>query len=811
MGVKSLLRFLCCLLLFFCFTRPAEATHLYGGEMSYEYLGQTGPGAQPFRYRITLKHYVSDAGNGITPSITFNYYNANGTGGGTFIKSQVQMSTLSPILPFPFVPGCPITFPAIRLRTFVQTIDLPLALNGYYVTAVANARNTDITNLQGGNLSLYMQLPPPVFANPGASPVFTDSAVVVIFAGDTTFINNSAFDADGDKLIYALNEPLDFAASATAFTTPPAAAAYQPGYSFSQPFGAGGHASINGSSGLAKYFVPAIPGNLLDRKFVISMQVKEYRNVNGTEVLIGSTIRDIQLLVKDKPANTNTLPAIAYAGARTITITEGQSLTPLTFTFTDADAGQLLTVTAESPLLDGPGNHNAAFNGITTNQAKLTNVASGTTATFTFTAACGTENTFPLTITVSDNACPKGTRLETFLIRVVKGLRTALPTDISIPVTAMNENLAPNTVIGTFHTVDADLCDVHTHSLIPGTGSTDNAAFTLSADGQLRINNAPDFETQPNYNIRVKTIDENGSPLEKTFTLTVTNLDEAPATPTDADPAANTVAENAATGSSTGLTAYSTDQEGATISYSLTNNAGGRFAINAATGVVTVANAALLDFETATAHQVTVQASDGNLVTTQHFSLAVSDIDEIAPTATVTSTAGSLTTVNPIPVAVTFDEAVTGFTAADLIVTGGTISNFIGSGLAYTFELLPAASGLLTVIIPASVATDAAGNGNAAASPFSITYQAPTGVQESAANALNVQVFPNPTSGTFEVKVKQAQGFTLTVADLTGKVLKTQEVETAATQVTLAGYAPGIYFLKLVSNGQTAIRKLVIQ
>ncbi|MEZ5670017.1 MAG: cadherin repeat domain-containing protein [Alphaproteobacteria bacterium] len=47
-----------------------------------------------------------------------------------------------------------------------------------------------------------------------------------------------------------------------------------------------------------------------------------------------------------------------------------------------------------------------------------------------------------------------------------------------------------------------------------------------------------------------------------------------------------------------------------------------RFAIDAATGVVTVADASLLDYETATSHTVTVQATstDGS-TSTQTFTV----------------------------------------------------------------------------------------------------------------------------------------------------------------------------------------------
>jgi len=85
---------------------PVQASHLFGGEMTYEYLGQLGTGTTPFRYRVTLKHYVSDVGNSITPTVTFNYYSFNGSGSGTLIKSQMQISTLSPILPLPFPANC---------------------------------------------------------------------------------------------------------------------------------------------------------------------------------------------------------------------------------------------------------------------------------------------------------------------------------------------------------------------------------------------------------------------------------------------------------------------------------------------------------------------------------------------------------------------------------------------------------------------------------------------------------------------------------------------------------------------------------
>ena len=58
----------------------------------------------------------------------------------------------------------------------------------------------------------------------------------------------------------------------------------------------------------------------------------------------------------------------------------------------------------------------------------------------------------------------------------------------------------------------------------------------------------------------------------------------------DTDAAADTVLENAANGTTVGLTAFADDPDGTdTVSYALDDDAGGRFAIHATTGVVTVA------------------------------------------------------------------------------------------------------------------------------------------------------------------------------------------------------------------------------
>nr|WP_321455483.1 DUF4347 domain-containing protein [uncultured Cohaesibacter sp.] len=69
--------------------------------------------------------------------------------------------------------------------------------------------------------------------------------------------------------------------------------------------------------------------------------------------------------------------------------------------------------------------------------------------------------------------------------------------------------------------------------------------------------------------------------------------------------------ENSINGTVVG-TVYGTDSDsGESLSYSLADDVGGRFAINSSTGEITVADSSLLDYETATSHDLTVRVTDG--------------------------------------------------------------------------------------------------------------------------------------------------------------------------------------------------------
>jgi hypothetical protein len=88
--------------------------------------------------------------------------------------------------------------------------------------------------------------------------------------------------------------------------------------------------------------------------------------------------------------------------------------------------------------------------------------------------------------------------------------------------------------------------------------------------------------------------------------------------------------------------------------------------------------------------------------------------DGTAPTVVLATTATSPLN-GAFTVTAVFSEAVTGFDATDVIVGNGSASSFSGSGTSYSFSVMPAADGAVTVDVAAGSATDTAGNGNTSA------------------------------------------------------------------------------------------------
>jgi hypothetical protein len=201
----------------------------------------------------------------------------------------------------------------------------------------------------------------------------------------------------------------------------------------------------------------------------------------------------------------------------------------------------------------------------------------------------------------------------------------ANPTALSLSSTNVAENSDIGTTVGTFSTSDENPGDTFTYSFVDG--QNDNASFSIVGN-TLKTNTALDFETKSSYTVRVRTTDTANATLEETFTITVTNVNEAP---TAIALSNQTLAENAGPNFVIGTLSTTDVDAGDTAAFSLPAGLGDNdlFNINAAELRATSS----FNFETESSYSITIRVTDsGGATFNQNFTISVTDVNE-APTA----------------------------------------------------------------------------------------------------------------------------------------------------------------------------------
>ncbi|HEX6095152.1 MAG TPA: cadherin domain-containing protein [Thermoanaerobaculia bacterium] len=244
-------------------------------------------------------------------------------------------------------------------------------------------------------------------------------------------------------------------------------------------------------------------------------------------------------------------------------------------------------------------------------------------------ADAGANNVYDVVVTASD-----GTNSPTQNITVTVTDVNETPVFTSTATPSIPEN---TTAVVTVTTTDPE-GDTITYSI---TGGADMALFSInSATGALSFLSAPNFEAPADagannvYDVVVTASDGTNNPTQN-ITVTVTDVNEAPVFTSTATPS---VAEN----TTAVVTVTTTDQEGNTITYSITGGADAAlFSINGATGALTF-NAppnfeAPADAGANNVYDVVVTASDGTNAPTQNISVTVTDVNE-APVFTSSAT-----------------------------------------------------------------------------------------------------------------------------------------------------------------------------
>ncbi|MFZ6009088.1 MAG: cadherin domain-containing protein, partial [Bacteroidota bacterium] len=223
----------------------------------------------------------------------------------------------------------------------------------------------------------------------------------------------------------------------------------------------------------------------------------------------------------------------------------------------------------------------------------------------------------PFQLEVQFNA-PKAKGAYTGTISVQTGDFTRFPVIFKLSATVINsppeevyldnnhvpENNVANVTIGNLITKDRDDVDTHTYALISGIGDKDNAYFTIVGN-RLVFNTSTDFETLDHYEIRVRSIDNEGASVETPLIVHVMNQAEPPTV----SPAVAEIPENSPVATPV-FTVVAQDPDNTPLTFGIVEgNDGDAFAINSS-GQITVNNSASLDFEEHPIFELTIQVTD---------------------------------------------------------------------------------------------------------------------------------------------------------------------------------------------------------
>lgn len=281
-------------------------------------------------YLFTLNFYRDCAGiDAPDPNASVNIFSAS-CGVNTNINLRLQSVTeVSPICPRDFprssCNGGPL--PGIEQYVYTATHTLPLQCSDWVIGYELCCRNYAITNLANpGSMNIYAEAQ---LNNTGGlcnnSPIFTTLPVPYFCANQTFNYNHGAIDIDGDSLVYSLVNP-----RTDRGTTIP----HTGGYSATNPLSTNAGFNFDTQTGQMSFSATR------NQQAVVTVRVDEYRN----GVKIGTTIRDLQLVVLDCNNNLPTASGINGTTNFSISSCAGAQLC-LNINSNDIDPGQTTTLT----------------------------------------------------------------------------------------------------------------------------------------------------------------------------------------------------------------------------------------------------------------------------------------------------------------------------------------------------------------------------------------------------------------------------------------------------------------------------------
>lgn len=266
------------------FTFNSWASHIIGGEIYYDYIGNN-----QYRFYVAVYRDCASSGADFDSPLYLGVY----TSSGSLQQTVTITAPPSTRLPIAFDNPCikPPTGFCNERAIYSKVVTLPPRVGGYYISYQRCCRRPDVINIQNpGDTGLTLTIHVPTSDNnyhENSSPRFENYPPLVLCNNQELNFNHFATDPDGDLLVYDLYPPYAGATDSQPMPTPAPAPPYQQiqwrnGYSTANPFGAGATISLDQNTGML------VADPELQGLFVVGVRVREYRN----GVLLSTVIRD---------------------------------------------------------------------------------------------------------------------------------------------------------------------------------------------------------------------------------------------------------------------------------------------------------------------------------------------------------------------------------------------------------------------------------------------------------------------------------------------------------------------------------------
>ena len=143
------------------------------------------------------------------------------------------------------------------------------------------------------------------------------------------------------------------------------------------------------------------------------------------------------------------------------------------------------------------------------------------------------------------------------------------------------------------------------------------------------------------------------------------------------------------------------------------------------------------------------------------------------------------------------------FSLDHLQVINGTARNLREGNF---FDIYPTSEGPVNININANTIT----GGSFASNEVVVYYHTPTLVPNLKSSEY-FKVYPNPSNGFLHILTEPEKSFTVELISCEGKILKNRFRGTGFLDLNLSDLEKGIYFLKMYTDKNVSIQKLILE